>query len=134
MGPFTSTVHVTPAIDWTNRDGIATVDRERGVTVKWRAARPNGWVLITAINSDEESGGVGLCSCIEHASAGSFHIPQDALANVPPTPADSQGLPTNMLLVAELPGDDTARALSPGGIEHVMAFFASVSARTVSFR
>lgn len=134
MGPFTSTVHVTPAIDWTNRDGIATVDRERGVTVKWRAARPNGWVLITAINSDEESGGVGLCSCVEHASAGSFHVPPDALANVPPTPADSQGLPTNMLLVAELPGDDTARALNPGGIEHVVAFFASVSARTVSFR
>jgi uncharacterized protein (TIGR03437 family) len=133
VGPFSSTVHVTAAIDWTNRDAIGTVDRRRGVTVRWRAARPNGWVVISAINSDEESGGVGLCSCVEHASAGSFHIPPDALANIPPTPAEPRGLPTNTLFVAELPGDDTARTLSPGGIEHVMAFFASVSARTVSF-
>jgi uncharacterized protein (TIGR03437 family) len=134
VGPFASTVHVTAAIDWTNRDGIGTVDRERGVTVKWRAADANGQVLITAINSDEESGGVGLCSCVERASAGSFHVPPDALANIPPTPADQRGLPTNMLLVAELPGDDTAGTVSSGGIEHVVAFFASVSARTVSFR
>jgi hypothetical protein len=134
VGSFSSTVHVTPAIDWTNRDAIGTVDREHGVTVKWRAARPNGLVLITAINSDEESGGVGVCSCIEHASAGSFHIPPDALANIPPTPADQRGLPTNMLLVAELPGNDTAQTTSSGGMEHVVAFFASVSARTVSFR
>jgi uncharacterized protein (TIGR03437 family) len=134
VGPFTSTVHVTAPIDWTNRDGIGTVDRERGVTVKWRAAHADGLVLITAINSDEESGGVGMCSCVEHASAGSFHVPPDALANIPPTPADQRGLPTNMLLVAELPGDDTVRTLSSVGIEHVVAFFASVSARTVSFR
>jgi uncharacterized protein (TIGR03437 family) len=134
VGPFASTVHVTPAIDWTNRDGIGTVDRERGVTVKWSAANPNNLVLITAINSDEESGGVGMCSCIEHASAGSFHVPPDALANIPPTPAEPRGLPTNTLLVAEVPGDDTARTLSPGGMDRVVAFFASVSARTVSFR
>jgi uncharacterized protein (TIGR03437 family) len=134
VGPFSSTVHVTAPIDWTNRDGIGTVDRERGVTVKWRAARPDGWVLITAINSDEESGGVGVCSCIEHASAGSFQVPPDALANIPPTPAEPQGLPTNTLLIAELPGDDTTRTTSSGGIEHVVAFFASVSAKTVSFR
>ena len=134
VGPFSSTVHVTAAIDWTNRDRIGIVYRERGVTVKWRAARPSGWVLITAVNSDEESGGVGLCSCVEHASAGSFHVPPDALANIPPTPAEPQGLPTNTLLVAELPGEDTARTLSSGGIEHVVAFFASVSARTVSYR
>jgi uncharacterized protein (TIGR03437 family) len=134
VGPFASTVHVTAAIDWTNRDGIGTVDRERGVTVKWRAARPNGWVLITAINSDEESGGVGLCSCIEHASTGSFHVPPDALANIPATPAGPLGLPTNTLFIAELPGDDTASTLSSGGMDRVVAFFASVSARTVSFR
>jgi uncharacterized protein (TIGR03437 family) len=134
VGPFSSTGRITPAIDWTNRAGIATVDREHGVTVKWRAARPDGWVLITAINSDEDSGGVGLCSCIEHASAGSFHVPPDALANIPPTPAEARGLPTNLLVVAELPADYTAHTTSSGGVEHVVAFFASVSARNVSFR
>ncbi len=134
VAPFSSTVHVTAAIDWTNRDAIGTVDRERGVTVKWRAARPNGWVVITAMSSDEESGGLGVCLCLEHASAGSFHIPPDALANIPRTPAEPQGWPTNLLLVSELPGDDTAQTISSGGIEHVLALFASVSARTVSFR
>jgi len=134
MGPFSTTIRVGATIDWTNRDGIANVDRERGVTVKWRAASPKGWVLITAVNSDEDSGGAGLCSCIERASAGSFHVPPNALANIPPTPAEPAGWPTNMLIVAELPGDDTARTTSSGSVDHVVAFFASASARNVSFR
>jgi hypothetical protein len=134
VGAFRTTIHVSAPIRWTNRDVIGTVDRTRGITVKWRAARPNGLMLITAINSDEESGGVGLCSCVEHASAGSFHIPPEALANIPPTPVEPKGLPTNLLTLVELPGDDSSQ--SPGSVEldRVVAFYASASATTVSYR
>lgn len=134
VNSFDTTVRVSRPIEWTNRDRLDTVERQRGVTLKWRAARPDGLVLITAINSDEESGGVGMCSCVEYASKGSFYVPPDALANIPPTPAQAQGLPTNLLSLVELPGDNTSQSTIAGVLDRVMAFYASASARTVSYK
>lgn len=134
VAAFRTTVHVSAPIRWTNRDLIRIVDRARGVTVNWRAARRDGLVLITAINSDEESGGVGMCSCVERASAGNFHVPPEALANIPPTPAEPQGLPTNLLAVVELPGDGSSQTPGSAGLDRMVAFYASASATTVSYR
>jgi hypothetical protein len=90
--------------------------------------------LITAVNSDEESGGVGMCSCIERAVKGSFYVPPDALANIPFTPAQAQGLPTNLLSLVELPGDNSGQSKNAHALDRVIAFYASALARTVSFQ
>ena len=131
---FETAVHVSRPIEWTNRDRLTTVQRSRGFTMKWRAARSDGLVLITAVNSDEESGGVGMCSCVEQASKGSFYVPPDALANIPPTPAQSEGLPTNLLSLVELPSDNTGQSNKSGALDRVISFYASALAKTVSFR
>lgn len=132
--PFETQVQVTEPIRWMNRDELETVDRERGVTVKWHAAKPDSLILITALNSDQQSDNVGVCLCVQRASAEEFHVPPDALANIPPTPADAQGLPTNLLLLAELPSDNTTHPAGSSGLDRVTAVFVSVSGKTVSFR
>lgn len=134
VSAFDTSVRVSRPIEWTNRDRLATVERTQGFTVKWRAARRDGLVLITAVNSDEESGGVGMCSCIERAVKGSFYVPPDALANIPFTPAQAQGLPTNLLSLVELPGDNSGQSKNAHALDRVIAFYASALARTVSFR
>jgi hypothetical protein len=130
---FRTSLSVSPSIEWTNRDRIANVDRTRGVVLKWRAARPNGWVMITAVNSDENTGAVGVCSCIEHALAGSFHIPPDALANIPRTPSSPQGLPTNLLTLVELPGDIGPQPNKSLTLDRLVVVYASALAKTVSY-
>ena len=89
----------------------------------------------SSFDRDHEPGraqrAVGLSSCLVNASSGIFHIPPYALANIPPMPDRLSGLPLNLILLLELP----QRPVSGGtGVDAVLAFAASISARTVRFK
>jgi len=131
-GPFTATVHALRSIRWKDRDAIASVDRSKGVTVHWAAARPDDFVLIAAVNTDNETGALGRALCVAPAQQGSFTIPAAALTNLPPT-IPGPGLPLNTLWVLEVPGHSPPPFRSQR-LDRGLAFYVSASGRTVSFR
>lgn len=75
-----------PAFDWTNQGEISTVDRSRGVTVRWTGGDPNGYTLITGIGFFYPSPNLGVAStftCSERISAGRFTVPPVVLLSLP---------------------------------------------------
>ncbi len=133
VGAFRAKVRVQEPIVWKNRSRVTMVDRAKGVTLEWKAPRPDGLVVITVINADHETGTTGFCTCVERASAGQFHIPPDALANIPATSPRDFGVPMNMIFVAETPFDTRSDAKAEG-LDRLIVFSASISGRSVDFR
>ncbi len=133
VGAFHTTLHSERPLIWRNRRELGEVDRKRGATVTWLSPdRPAEKVIvILAMNQDSRSGTLGVCACLAKASSGSFHIPPYALANVPPPPDPPLGLPLNLILLLELP---EVPVTAGTGVDGVLAFAASISARTVRFK
>jgi hypothetical protein len=134
VGAFHVSVRAPSPLIWRNRKQLDEVNRARGATVTWRFSR---WdkpaaMLILAMNSDSRSGALGVCVCLANAAAGSFHVPAYALSNIPPSPAHPRGFPLNWMILAELPG--IASPAAGAGVDRLLAFATSVSARTVVFK
>ena len=132
IGPLSTRVAVTDPLVWKNRSRIEKVDRDAGVTVTWKAARPNDAVLILAENTDRASGDSGVCLCMAPAQSGRFQIPPLALGNLPAT-RDLEGLAVSYLVLMELPAEPPAR-IEARGLDEAFAAFVSVSARPVNYR
>jgi uncharacterized protein (TIGR03437 family) len=133
MAALEASVAVGAPLIWRNREQLNEVDRARGVAVTWKSTRTGGVVLIVAMNADARTGALGVCACVVNAGSGRFQIPPYALANIPPTPEHPRGFPLNLMILVELP-DSPAAAVSAGGLDRVLAFAASLSARTVRFK
>jgi len=133
VGAFQTSVRVSPPLEWQNREDLAEIDRARGGSVTWQSSAKSGYVAIVAMNDDSRSGALGLCACLANAASGSFRIPAYALANIPPTAAHPRGFPLNLVLLAELP-DISVTTPMAGGLDRVLSFAISVSARTVRFK
>lgn len=129
---FRTTVRAESPLIWRNRRGLGEVDRTRGATVTWLSPERSSAkvIVILAMNEDSRSGALGLCACLAKASAGSFHIPPYALANIPPTTAHPSR-PLNLIVLLELP---EVPVTTGTGVDGVLAFAASISARTVQFK
>jgi len=82
VGPFSLDVRFPREPVWTNRDQIDSIDRARGVTLKWRGEGA-AFVLVTGV--DNLDGGSALCLCAAPPKAHSFTVPPAALANLPST-------------------------------------------------
>ena len=132
VGPFQAAIPLERPLRWTNRDKIDEVDRARGVTVEWAAARGGDFVAIIAMNVDNDSGAFGVSACIAPASAGRFAIPPEALTNLPATTKVGE-LPVNSISLAELPGKLPA-SFTATGIERGVAYAVSASTRSVRYR
>jgi hypothetical protein len=132
VGPFAAALDVTGPLVWRNLEAIDEIDRARGVTVEWKAARRDDAVLIAAANSDRASGDSAMCLCLAPAADGRFTIPPYALANIPKTIGEGDLAPSFLLLV-EMPVKAPAR-IQAHGIDSAFAAFVSVSARLARFR
>lgn len=132
VGPFSTKLEVMPVIQWKNRDRIDVVDRDAGVALEWKAARPNDAVLLLAVNADRNSGDSAVCMCMAHAADGQFHIPPIALGNLPAT-NEEDDLSASFLGVMELPANAPPR-IEARGLDSAFAAFVSASARLVQYR
>jgi hypothetical protein len=131
-GAFEAQVEALKPVRWTDRARIASVDRSRGVTVHWAAARKDSFVLIAAVNADNDTGALGRALCVAPAQPGRFTIPPAVLTNLPPT-KPGPGLPLHTLWIIEVPGRPPKPFQGPR-LDRGIAFYVSASARTVSFR
>jgi uncharacterized protein (TIGR03437 family) len=81
VGSFQAHFRMPEPLQWTNRDQLDSVDRGRGITVKWSGA-PD-LVLIVARNVDQVATVIGMVLCTEKGMAGQFTIPAALLSHVP---------------------------------------------------
>ncbi len=135
VGPFRTTLRADSPLIWRNRHELGEVDRTHGATVTWLSPERSTAkvIVVVAMNEDSQSGALGVCLCLARPSSGSFQIPPQALANIPPTPAHSRVFTKNLILLVELP-EVPVTAATGTGVDSVVAFAASVSARTVQFK
>lgn len=131
-GAFEAEVEALNPIRWTDRAGITSVDRSRGVTVHWAAARKDSYVLIAAVNIDRDTGALGRALCVAPAQPGEFTIPPSVLTNLPPT-KPGPGLPLHTLWIIEVPGRAPKLFHGPR-LDRGIALYVSASVRTVSIR
>ena len=132
IGPFRATVQADPPLRWTDRRRRGAVDRARGVTVHWKAARADQIIAILVMNADQDTGAGAFCLCTAPASAGRFYIPPVVLANLPPTEGP-QRVPVNFLALAALPGHRPA-PFRARGLDAAFPLFVSAVGRTVTIR
>ena len=133
VGAFQTSVRVSPPLVWQNREQLTEIDRAQSANVTWQTSAKSGYVVIVAMNDDSRSGALGVCACLANAASGSFRIPAYALANIPPTAAHPRGFPLNLVLLAELP-EISVTTPTDSGLDRVLSFAISVSARTVRFK
>jgi uncharacterized protein (TIGR03437 family) len=132
VGPFSTKLEVAPVILWKNRDRIDVVDRDAGVSLEWKAVKPNDAVLLLAVNADRNTGDSAVCLCMAHAADGQFRIPPIALGNLPET-NEEDDLSASFLGVMELPVAAPSR-IEAHGLDSAFAAFVSASARLVRYR
>jgi hypothetical protein len=132
VGGFTATLDVPRALIWKNRGAIDKVDRSRGVTVEWSAARHDSAVAIIAADADRYSGDSAMCLCLAPASDGHFRVPPLALSNLPPSSVENE-ISASYLMLLEMPADPPVK-LNAEGLDTAFAAYVSASAKVVRYQ
>jgi len=116
---FTASVTLPkPALTFDNIDLLgASVDRSKGLTIKWSGGDPNSYVNIvgSSINITGNVTLIGTFSCSERISAGQFTIPPFVTLNLPVTANKAPAPPIGTLSLwnyvvskIQIPGIDLA--------------------------
>lgn len=132
VGPFVARLSIPGVLQWKNRDALATVDRARGATVLWKAARRDSAILIVAANADNFSGDSAMSLCMAPARDGRFTIPPLALANLPPTTSTTE-ISASYLLLLEMPAAPPL-AIKAAGLDAAFAAYVSAAAYAVIYQ
>jgi len=80
---FSGTLPGIPALDWTNRDALASIQRSGGATFTWRGVPGGALVLILTGSFDPVSTAGGICYCAATAEMGHLRIPPEMFAQFP---------------------------------------------------
>ncbi len=131
-GAFELAVRGPEPFQWSNRDAIAEIRRDRPLPLTWSPARPGQTMVILAMSVDPLTTARALAYCIADGGAGRFTIPAQMLAHFPAT-GDVAGPPYHQLMLATLTSN-AAAARSIRGLDNLSAVTAFVSARVVEYR
>ena len=121
VGPFTASLEVPEALNWTNRDAITSVPRSSNLAINWAGGGQNGTVQIfgsSVVAADETASGA-VFFCREDVSAGSFSVPSAVLSSLPAS-GMQDGVPFGILGVG-VASDGTrfnAQGLDLGFLNH----------------
>ncbi len=107
IGAFDAHFSVQEDFEWTGRDALSTIDRARGVTIRWRGAKPDHRIVILASNLDQITAVGAACLCVADAARGEFMIPAAMLGNIPAS-RDMPGVRYDQLFVTSLPSKPAA--------------------------
>ena len=132
VGPFAVAVAAPEPFVWENRDGIGTVDRRQGATLRWRPLPHAGAVLIGLTSVDSSAAAWGACYCAAAGAAGAFTIPPASLANLPAS-QPSPTVPPPSLWLSYLPFRNQ-QPLHASGLDNGLAISLFVQAVEVTIR
>jgi len=116
VGPFKLAFSIPAPFEWTDRDAISVIVRNKGVTVHWKNATGDQLMVLLARSLDPVTTASGVCICTARATAGQFAIPAAMLANFPSS-IDTPRQRLNELIVGSLtakPGQLHAKGLDGG--------------------
>jgi hypothetical protein len=101
---------------------VREIPAGRALELEWSAGAGDDLVLVVLASLDQQSGVLGVCTCLASAAAGRFTVPAEALANLPAS-RQPVTLPLGALLLVRFPMQEP-----PDGAAGV-----TVTARTVQF-
>jgi hypothetical protein len=132
IGAFAVPAPAPEPFVWENRDGMGTVDRRVGVTLRWRPPPQEGVVLIGLTSIDPSGSAWGACYCAAAGASGGFDIPPAILANLPASqPAPT--VPAPSLSLSYLPFHNQ-QPLHATGLDNGLAISLFVEALEVLVR
>lgn len=100
VGSFALSLPAPAPFSWIGRDELAAIDRRRPLTVKWQGAGADRVMSIVAVNTNLESGAIGVCHCLAPFAQGHFAIPAGMLSHLPATGRET---PQGWLFLASWP-------------------------------
>ena len=87
VGPFSASVDY-PQLEWTNIESLQEIDRSQPLTLTWQNGPPGALVRIRGGSTFTRVNNVPLglsFMCWADAAAGSFTVPPDIVASLPPS-------------------------------------------------
>jgi hypothetical protein len=87
VGSFTGSLDAGNDLVWTNWEEAKTVNRGRGLTVRWTGGDPSSVIIISGFQSAGLTDSASFFTCFANRSAGSFHIPGSILSQLPASPS-----------------------------------------------
>jgi hypothetical protein len=130
VGPFSVTIPLAPAITWTNPPG--TINRASPLTLTWTGGNSTQLVMILGGSTDQNSQASGGFVCLAQATAGTFTVPVNALADLIPTGvATSSSSPVGMLGLMPLQPNNMQFTPLPKGLNVGVAFDTTMTVETV---
>jgi uncharacterized protein (TIGR03437 family) len=130
VGPFSITIPLAPVINWTNPP--STINRSSPLTLTWTGGNSSQLVMILGGSTDQTSQASGGFVCLAQASAGTFTVPVNALADLIPTGvATSSSSPVGMLGLMPLQPNNMQFAPLPKGLTAGVAFDTTMTVQTV---
>jgi len=97
---FDRTLPGLPWLEWTNRDELDRVQRDRGMTFQWRGAGRDTIILILAASFDRLSTAGYISYCTAKPEAGQMSLPPEMLEDLPATGHAGGPLRSGALLIA----------------------------------
>ena len=88
VGPFSASIVMPLLFEWTNRDSLNVIDRSQPLTLTWTNQVPGAVVQIAGFSTfaRTNNGPLNLgFECWADAAAGSFTVPPEILASLPPS-------------------------------------------------
>ena len=131
VGAFQEPLKIPAGITWTNRDQISVIDRGRGFTATGSGAPAGTFAAVIGANVDLPTNSSALFLCLAPPGAGSFTVPPEILANIPPTRANMLQS-KSVVYVGTLPAQPTA--FTAGGLDAGALLSVFLTGKTVVFR
>jgi|SRR5579871_6095763 len=134
VGPLSVSVTAAPAISWTNRLTLSSIDRSQPLPLTWTPVTTpsNALMIVAGFNYDLPTNTQQSFACSAAAEAGSFAIPSYILRTLPAS-RSLVGQSTGMLLLGIIPGQN-AVTFSASGLDTGFAVGISSSSKTVLFQ
>jgi hypothetical protein len=130
VAAFNATANVSGEVSWTNRDTLATIDRENGVEFRWTggaAAR----VWLAGVNVDIPSNSSSLFLCAAPPGTSAMSVPPQVLANFHASQR-ILGRSTGYLALAAVPAG-AAEPFTVNGLDFAASVFRTLNIKTVRF-
>ena len=131
VGAFRQQATLAPALTWTNRDAIGTVDRSLGLTLQWTGGDAASQTVVIFGGSAASTSGGGFL-CMADVSAGTFTVPPQVLATVPAVSA--QAPMGGFVMIGALPAGEPSIRFGAGGIDVGYIVSTTVRASQVGFQ
>ncbi len=134
VGAFTANVDLPPALEWTNRAQITTVNRSEPLRITWSGGNPSREIgLILGLSTDSNATAAGYFICVVPLAPGSFTIPAPILSSLPVSGSQS-GISLGTLLVGTTLFGSGLTTFTASGIDLGVVSWTSGTGKPVDYR